>query len=171
MREWNVRFEINRPEVAFTEDHAEQVMDGLASYGPSVSYGRHTLSARFCVEADSSQRAHQSGLRLFRSALQKTGVRIPVDWPIECEIMAAEDFDRVLAEPNVPELVGVHEVARMLDVSKQRASQLAKNPEFPKPVVTLASGPVWRKVAIARHVFRIWDRRPGRKSKKALVVS
>ena len=94
-----------------------------------------------------------------------------MDWPIECEIMAAEDFDRVLAEPNVPELVGVHEVAKMLDVSKQRASQLAKKPEFPKPIVTLASGPVWKKVAIARHVFRIWDRRPGRKSKKALVGS
>ena len=166
MREWSVRFEINRPEVAFTEDHADQVMDGLASYGPSVSYSRHTLSARFCVEADSSERAHRSGLRLFRSALQKTGVRIRADWPIDCEIMVVEDLDRVLAEPDVPDLVGVDEVARMLDVSKQRASQLAKKPEFPKPVVALASGPVWKKVAVARFAG-YWVRRPGRK--KGLV--
>jgi len=162
MRQWNVRFEINRPEVTLTEDHADQVMAALASYGSSVSYSSHTLSARFCVEANSSQRAHQSGLRLFRSALQKTGVRIPAGSPIECEIMAAEDLDRVLAEPNVPDLVGVDEVARMLDVSKQRASQLAKKPEFPKPVVRLASGPVWKKVAVARFAV-YWARRPGRK--------
>jgi predicted DNA-binding transcriptional regulator AlpA len=59
-------------------------------------------------------------------------------------------------------LAGVSEVAEMLGVSKQRVSELAKTRGFPKPLVTLASGPVW-PVAAIRSFARSWIRRPGPK--------
>jgi hypothetical protein len=58
----------------------------------------------------------------------------------------------------------------MLEVTKQRASELARRANFPKPIARLASGPVWKKASIARHA-RTWDRRPDRKGKKVLVGS
>lgn len=47
-----------------------------------------------------------------------------------------------------PPLVGTTEIATMLGVSRQRVSQLAKSPAFPKPLVTLAQGPIWDRTDI-----------------------
>lgn len=41
-------------------------------------------------------------------------------------------------------LAGVREVAELLGVSRQRVSQLAEKPDFPKPLDRIAAGPVWR---------------------------
>jgi len=168
MRGWSVRFEINKPEVVVTEDHADQVMDALSSHSPSVSYGPHAMSARFCVEAESPNRALASGLNLLRSALRTGKASALLSGIVGAEVQALDDLDRSLQDPTIPDLVGVDEVAKMLEVTKQRASQLAKKQEFPKPVVLLASGPVWKRVAVARFAG-YWDRRPGRK--KVLVGS
>ena len=170
MREWSVRFEVNKPDVVFTEDHADQVMDALSSHSPSVSYGPHAMSARLCVEADSPNRALASGLNLLRSALKIGKAGTLLSGIMSAEVQALDDLDRSVQDPNVPDLVGVDEVAKMLEVSKQRASELARRQDFPKPIARLAAGPVWKKAAIARHVS-IWDRRPGRKGRKALIVS
>lgn len=161
-REWSVRIEISQPRVVFTDDHADHVIDALKPYSPSVSYGRHTMSVRFYVPAGSPTKAADSGLELLRSALRKAGPRTSLASVVGVEVQAIDDLDRALDEPNVPDLVGVDELAKMLDVSKQRASELAKHPDFPKPIARLASGPVWKKATIARHA-RTWDRRPGRK--------
>ena len=40
-------------------------------------------------------------------------------------------------------LVGLTEIARMLDVSRQRAHQLAQTDGFPRPTAELSSGRVW----------------------------
>ena len=167
-REWTVRIEISQPRVVFTDDHADHVIDALRLYSPSVSYGRHTMSARFYVAAESPTKAADSGLGLLLSALRKVGPRTPLTSVVGVEVQAIHDLDRALDEPNLPDLVGVDEVAKMLEVSKQRASELARRANFPKPIARLASGPVWKKASIARHA-RTWDRRPGRK--KALVAS
>lgn len=47
------------------------------------------------------------------------------------------------------ELVGVAEVAEMLGVSKQRASQLSNEAGFPVPVAILRATKVWRRIDIA----------------------
>ena len=56
-----------------------------------------------------------------------------------------------------PPLAGVAEVAKMLGVSRQRVSQLAKTSGFPGPLADLAAGPVWD----ARDVEE-WAKRTGR---------
>jgi prophage regulatory protein len=63
----------------------------------------------------------------------------------------------------VHHLVGVAEVARMLDVSKQRVSQLARDYEdFPSAEVELASGRVWKRSSIESWIRKHPARRPGR---------
>ena len=57
-------------------------------------------------------------------------------------------------------LMGVAEIARLLGVSRQRVTQLAKSPGFPEPTVVLAAGPVWESADVeswARDVGRLSD--------------
>lgn len=42
------------------------------------------------------------------------------------------------------QLLGINEIAETLGVSRQRADQLAKRPDFPKPVAELRMGRIWR---------------------------
>lgn len=169
MAEWSVYFEANVSGRAVTEEHAEEVLDALKGKHPSVSYGGSTLSARFCVEADSPASAVVSGLRALRSSLHAAGIRSSEYRVSGAEIQSLEELDRKLMEPNVPDLIGVAELAEILNVSKQRASELARGHEFPRPIAQLASGPVWKKTALARFI-ELWPRRPGR-PKRAIIPS
>jgi prophage regulatory protein len=55
------------------------------------------------------------------------------------------------------DLVGVTEIGRMLDISKQRAHQLAAEPGFPKPAATITAGRVWKRADVEK-----WARKAGR---------
>ncbi|MGH2372174.1 MAG: hypothetical protein ACREKA_05175 [Candidatus Methylomirabilales bacterium] len=168
MREWSVRFEISLPDLVFSEEHADDVVGALKRHKPAVSYGPHTMSASFCLGANSPLRVAESGFRLFRSALEKAGIKAPQYRISGVEIQNLDELDRSLKESNLGDLMGVAELARILRVSKQRASELARIPDFPKPIANLASGPVWKKTAIARHIGS-WVRRPGRPKRTAGV--
>jgi len=165
VREWTVRFETSHPDLRLTENLADEVMEGLKDHMPAVSYGPHTMSASFCVTADSAKRAVELGLRLFRSALQQVGIKQNI---VAVEIQTLDDLSRGVKGANFPELVGVAELAAILKVSKQRVSELARLPDFPRPIVHLKSGPVWRKATVIRHM-RHWARRPGRPREKGAV--
>lgn len=81
------------------------------------------------------------------------------------EVMTTEEADRRLSEPAVPELVGIAEVAELLEVTKQRASSLGRLAAFPRPVAKLATGPVWLRSDLT--TFKgSWDRRPGPKARR-----
>ena len=54
---------------------------------------------------------------------------------------------------HAPALVGVSEVAEILGVSRQRALEVSRRPNFPAPVVE-AAGPVWNRHAVAKFVER-----------------
>ncbi len=157
MQQWSVRFETVGH---FTEDHADTILEALKEYGPAMSYSPKSLSARFGVEAGTSQQALDIGFRIFSLALSEIGIK-PNDSVAEFECQRLEDLDRSIEESNAPEIVGVAEVAKALRVSKQRASELARSVDFPRPVAYLASGPVWKWSAIVRYV-KDWERRPGR---------
>jgi prophage regulatory protein len=43
----------------------------------------------------------------------------------------------------VHHLVGAQEIARMFGVSRQRAYQITRRPDFPAPVAVLGLGSVW----------------------------
>lgn len=54
-------------------------------------------------------------------------------------------------------LVGSAEIEDMLDVSRQRVQQLIARRDFPKPVVRLKMGKVWRRGEVEK-----WARAHGR---------
>jgi hypothetical protein len=51
------------------------------------------------------------------------------------------------------ELVGVTEIADVLGVSRQRASQLASTKGFPEPLAKLACGQIWEREAV-----ELWEK-------------
>jgi predicted DNA-binding transcriptional regulator AlpA len=51
-------------------------------------------------------------------------------------------------------LVGLTEIAAMLGVTRQRASQLSRQKGFPPPLDRIAAGPVWREDVIKRWAER-----------------
>lgn len=62
-----------------------------------------------------------------------------------------------------PKLAGVAEIAALAGVSRQRADQLTKHPQFPRPVAELAMGKVWREADV--QTFLDTPRPPGRPRK------
>lgn len=57
----------------------------------------------------------------------------------------------------VVRLMGLHEIAELLDVSRARADQLVRQRDFPKPVAELKAGRIWRAEAVER-----WKEQRGR---------
>lgn len=55
------------------------------------------------------------------------------------------------------DLMGIAEIRTLLDISRQRADQLTRRPDFPRPVAELAMGKVWDGESV-----REWARKDGR---------
>lgn len=142
-------------------DRLGSLLDSLVDRGgvaTSTSDSRR-YGARFCVTAAGPTEALQQAVAIFRQAA--SAADLP-EWPlIEAEVLTTTELDRQNALPSLPELVGVTEVAELLEVSRQRASALARSGTFPSPVVVLRSGPVWTRASVDRFV-ESWRRRPGR---------
>lgn len=48
-------------------------------------------------------------------------------------------------------VVGITEIAAILEVGKTRAGQLVEHKEFPRPIANLASGRVWNEAAVRKY--------------------
>ncbi len=167
MTDWSVEFDFESVPVGDDlEGRVEDVLEFLADYSAVVSYDERSLSVRLTV-ADASPE-HAIHLALEPVAIARTKAGLGESPPIRIEVESMEELDRRIQESNAPELIGVAELAELIGVSRQRASELARSRDFPAPIVTLASGPIWRKAAVARHVSR-WPRRPGRPRKGAVA--
>lgn len=57
------------------------------------------------------------------------------------------------------DLMGIAEIRTLLGISRQRADQLARRPDFPRPVAELAMGKVWDGNDV-----RKWAKKDGRLS-------
>jgi predicted DNA-binding transcriptional regulator AlpA len=51
-----------------------------------------------------------------------------------------------------PKLAGLHEIAELAGVSRQRAFQITGNKGFPKPIAELQMGRVWDRGAVERYL-------------------
>jgi predicted DNA-binding transcriptional regulator AlpA len=61
-------------------------------------------------------------------------------------------------------LIGLTEIAQLLNVSRQRVHVLRKRRDFPSPIAELAVGPVWNSRDLSAFVDG-WNRAPGRQKK------
>lgn len=159
MKEWSVDIEAET-DGQLGEGFADEVLDALAGHAPALSLGPNRLQVRFNVRARSGHEAFEKAIARYLKAVQPLvgGRSSPV---VRVEVQTVEDLDRELAASNVPDLIGVAELAALLNVSRQRASELAHSREFPKPLVVLKAGPVWRRSTVARYTSE-WVRQPGR---------
>jgi len=164
--EWSVRLEIRRPEpLATGEDSIATFLARLADRGAAVAGGpgSDTYSAQLRVDAPTPVHAVARGVEVLRRAAEVAGLP---DWPVvHAQATVADELDRQLATPDLPELVGISEIAAILGVSRKRAHALARRNDFPEPIARLASGSVWTRPSIDPFV-ESWKRKPGRPSKE-----
>jgi len=125
----------------------------------SVPQNRTGYGARLAVESPNPAAATALALDIFRAAVDDAG--LPASSIVRVETITEAELDRELARPAFPELVGVGEIAELLGVTRQRASEVQTREGFPAPVARLKSGPVWTRASITTFV-ESWVRRPGR---------
>lgn len=150
----------------------EDLLAELSPYDPVVTgspeEGAPRFGATLSIMASDAVEACIVANEAFASALKKT--ELPQEVPVRCEVRTVDDFEDGLERPTYPRFVGIQELARTLNVSKQRASELARANHFPEPVAELASGPIWTEPMIHQFVVE-WERRPGRPRTKQSAPS
>ena len=156
MTEWSVSIDAAGPANP-DEDLADHLVEALASHHVAVSVGNGYVSARLDVTAETEAEGITHARELLRAALAAVGHDLQV---LAVSAQTVLEQEKQLAQSNVPELLGVAEVAEALGVSKQRVSELEESERFPAPLVRLRAGPIWSRTAIARFL-RDWERRPG----------
>ncbi len=144
----------------------EVALEHLKPFSAVTGFGPRTVDVQMSVDAESPGSAVVKATRAFLTAF----VRAKVPTQLEIVAVEAEDAERLderLKQPDVPDLIGIAELAQILNVSKQRASQLARQRDFPVPYVRLASGPIWKKSNLSLFLEG-WMRRPGPKPKQSV---
>ena len=161
---WNVRVELKDAEAP--DEVIDTVRDLLAEYSPSVgAESNHNLSAHVSVNARTAVQALDAAIKAVTMAALEAGASTTV---VGVELTTEEELERLNATPLIPELCGLGEVAEILGISSQRASQLARlNGSFPPAVARLKSGPVFITWQVEAFRDR-WTRRPGRPKKATL---
>jgi hypothetical protein len=162
MREWSVGLEATTergtvaPEQVFD---LVELLDAHHAGAATLARDGRGVGVHLWVEAPDLKRALAAGERALLGALQRLG--LAGFTVVSADVKAWEEAQRGLERRNVPELAGVAELAQALGVSKQRASELAGSPAFPRPLAQLRSGPVWDLAAIGNFKAS-WRRTPGR---------
>ncbi|MFE1383507.1 hypothetical protein ACFW6S_31630 [Streptomyces sp. NPDC058740] len=154
---WSIYVELDRRDAP--DDLYDDLHEQLAAAHPAVSTAPNgNLSVRIFVEASTARQAIDTGLKTVSTAAKDLGVTAPV---VGVEALTETELDRRNDEPVIPNLVGVGEIAELLNVSRGRVGQLAARDDFPPAVAHLKSGPVYIKEQVQAFERR-WDRKGGR---------
>lgn len=149
---WSIRVDVE-PDVG--DDESEDLLEALLPYSPAIGID----GAQLAVEAPTADAAIRVALKATRAALLAAGmVRHRI---VGLVAMTWEQFEYELEQPDLPQLLGLAEIGKMLGVSRQRVGQLAQTPTFPAPAAKLATGPVWTLPAVERWSAN-WPRKSGR---------
>lgn len=171
MTKWTATITATTRSIATTSrlEHLALLLDphGAAVAGGHADRLSRDLEVTLTVSGDDVVDAANCAIEILEPAAADAGLGTLKVRGIE--IIDLEEHDRRLAEPAVPELAGIAEIAELLGVTRQRASTLQKTPGFPSPAAQLRSGPVWRRNDLDRFVAT-WARRPGRPPKDAREV-
>jgi hypothetical protein len=156
MIQWTCTVEaVNDTYTGDVEDLSERIIARLDNHHGSASFGHGRIVATFSVQARLVLQATETALKAWNKALDDQ-----LAWSIVS--LSARRADQPDDLPGLPEVLGIAEVAKRLDVSKQRATELARAHRlFPPPLAELASGPVWTAWQIGAFE-RSWTRKPGR---------
>lgn len=149
---WSIRVYVE-PEI--TDEQADALVDSLSAFSAAIGPD----SAQLAVDATTAETAMRVATKATTAALRAEGV--PHPRVVGLELKTWERFEYELEQPDLPRLVGLAEIGKLLGVSRQRVGQLAQGPAFPEPAARLATGPVWTLPAIDRWSAG-WARKSGR---------
>ncbi|WP_427017857.1 hypothetical protein ACQCSX_04380 [Pseudarthrobacter sp. P1] len=141
-----------------TKETGFDVSEALKDYFPSVSIGSAggsislTIPAKNAIEAVAKLPAVLARAESTLGEMEVTAV----------EARSEAEFDKWLAKPAIPDLVGLKEIAEILHVSPQRANVLVKQDGFPAPVLSLAAGQFRTRASVESWASK-WERKPGRR--------
>lgn len=134
------------------------ILDALAEHHASAAVSTGGGSISLTVSAPDAVQA----AALIPETLAKAQPITGAVTVVSLEILSEDAFQASLDEPEIPELVGLTEIAEMAGVSRQRANAIVKQDSFPAPVLTLAAGQFRTRAAVQNWVEN-WTRKPGRK--------
>jgi hypothetical protein len=150
---WSVLVEAVRP-----ENDAETTIDDdqwdafdviLTPHHGSTGAGGDTWSARITLddtEAPTIEGACREAVRIVSAAANGAG--LPA-WPIErVDAWSEAELERDNRRPQLPDVVGTHEVTQILGITRQRLHQLRQGGRFPEPILEVAATPLWLRPAV-----------------------
>lgn len=134
------------------------ILDALAEHHPSAALAANSGSISLTITAPDAVQAAALIPEVLAKAHPITGALTLTS----LEILSEAAFQASLEAPEIPDLVGLTEIAEMAGVSRQRANAIVKQDSFPAPVLTLAAGQFRTRAAVQNWVEN-WTRKPGRK--------
>lgn len=159
-QQWHAAVTIRRWSAQPTDDQLAEITRVLPGYGIIVDTGVDRVHLEMTIEATTVRQAADAAVRAARTAHNQAIGSAPEVTALR--VITAEDHEREISRPHPMSLVGNAEIARILNVSRQRVDQLAReNEAFPDPVARLAAGPVYTRGSIDAFDAG-WQRKPGR---------
>lgn len=157
--EWRAILTYPHPE-NLDDDALETLVRAVPGYGViDANASTHTMRVEMTIEAATLRQATEAALKAARTA--HTDAFGHPGEPTHLRVLDVDEHLRESTNPTPLDLVGLVEVADIIGRTKQRAGQLAQQPDFPAPVAELRSGPVWTRASI-EHWFEHWHPQTGR---------
>jgi len=132
----------------------EEVLERLQPHHPSVQGAGANLAATVTVDAPGPLQAIEMAHEVVMAAIKPARLAIEA-----VEAKTEERQDRELEQSNVPDLVGLADIALMAGTTRQRVFQMTANRGFPESILQLAAGRLWSRPAVARYLEETADRR------------
>jgi len=130
------------------------LVDDLAEFRPHVSVCGPRLEVTVTVEADDASWAGKKAETLVTDWLNNN--HIPYD-----RLLLEQVINDNYLQEQLNDLIGLMEVAELLGVSQQRASQLSRDPGFPGSIRNIAGRAVWSRKEVEHFMRHDWSRKRG----------
>ena len=124
----------------------EKLSEQLADLHAVVSFGDGLLSTAATVDAHSPMEAYDF---VYETLAGVVVGQVKIE---KAEILSEERQARELEVSNLPDLVGLAEIAELAGTTRQRVFQMTANKGFPAAVLELRSGRLWSRPAIVRYL-------------------
>jgi hypothetical protein len=164
-RGWTIRIAVAGDEPSGAANFADQVAalaTALDQYSAVVSMREDRAGYGATLSIDGPLDASGAVDTCVRIFVEHARAAALPEWPVvRVEALTFSEQDADVGDADIPELVGVTEIARQLGISRQRATKLTKMQGFPEPIAALASGSVWTRSSLDRFIEER-TRKPGR---------
>ncbi len=123
---WNVELEYCAADV--DSEKLEDFADHLAAEGAACRIGGRKLSVMLVVKAPTLPQALDAGIAQLSESLARAKVNANI---VAARVLSPGELERELANATIPQLVGVAEVADLLEVSRPASIRACTKQDVP----------------------------------------